>query len=1304
MAQVLGYLNFSSGATDTKFLANLNQIFRLVSPSEQQSEWQAAIEFLQTMLTELERESSTFRDASQARSILELVRDHVVPCYFAFHADLLFHQSESSAVNAFFLGRVIEAVLLQGGPWDESTRIADAAISHLNDYIGYRPVATLESQKIEPYTHEWVRPIPVYLQTVGAVTGPYEEVINATIRLLADTDEDLLHEACCHLDHLQEMAIDPRAYDFDHPVNKRPNYHFGQWDPHQIDNRGFYTRYVIQQVTLDALMDRIADEPDVPRDQLLMEAAAVLAGTIIMSTGISGVGPGSHHSTVNLSTLLPKIAGYRDEFYSRLLDRMDGEHGKRLQEEAAKRRQPFGGARQHLNASLARRRASQLEHVHLAAIFARMGYAEQANAEANIVPAASARMLCQIDCRLTAGDLAVAHGDLDRAAHLLSEIMDWVRRGIDCGAIIDPWNILGFDANFSLFPALENSVRDHRADELVGLMEQVFALYAKTWSEAAAKDEQSLCRDISQQFHETAEWWRKFAAHEVSSVEAVDVDDAYHAAAHVADALNLWHKGGAAVEDVAFWTPHADIFNSPKAFALVIDALLERHDFVASMALLIYWLGQSERIGLEKGDTSFFATAERWMLQLRRAAKENKPTTGELSAWRLARKFLDYLEANAEEYWHVPAFELGGVARSSKGPELLSPDNDDEDWDDDREDMYDAAYEEMVYIDSTDDGIDSELADDGQASDDEMVAESRRLNCRLAFLSCVARLWQLAVTMPRSPDCPRNDYQDVIRRWIDQAVSNRHEIHRLLNAIDSHAILPPSGDHDSMIEYDRSRLVKETMLEQVISTSVEIADAKRFLLAAICNEAGDAESLAPLLTMDRDQALASEVFAAILRGKPDDAACYWDDLIDALMELPLLYVPLARNGDPHRIVLARVRQRMIQDLLAVLPRVGLVAETCELIETAREMEKRHTVGQGAVTEFDELFKIGYKSLVKLIVHSAPSWQGDGGGKVNEALVDCLKQLTQSLMSSWLAHSKTLRLSVLEKVKDKREWNKSVQFIQTYGAEIFTQRFLNLANVRAILYQGTADWLEQLMSDLRHEVDWRLLDDIEDGRIQAGAAADQLAVILEAIAENYGEYRDYNSMTTQSDRGELLYTLLDFLRLRTKYDRLCWQLKPVVWAHEILVRRNRKKAARMWRRELTEQTSQQSAVFLEKLATLQARYAMRMPTVADRLGERFTRSMAIDRIRALVRPAIREAREGGEHPMFDLLKKETEELTRNPSGVGLDVPAWLVALEEEVEAASHRDAGAVETSELDAFVSQCSLPLDEIRRQLDQWSE
>ena len=73
-----------------------------------------------------------------------------------------------------------------------------------------------------------------------------------------------------------------------------------------------------------------------------------------------------------------------------MLAKLEGLHGKRLRQEAAQRRQPFGGARQHLNAELARRRAAQLEHVHLAAIFARLGFPEAAAEEADVVPAASA--------------------------------------------------------------------------------------------------------------------------------------------------------------------------------------------------------------------------------------------------------------------------------------------------------------------------------------------------------------------------------------------------------------------------------------------------------------------------------------------------------------------------------------------------------------------------------------------------------------------------------------------------------------------------------------------------------------------------------------------------------------------------------------------------------------------------------------------------------------------------------------------------------------------------------------------------
>ena len=131
--------------------------------------------------------------------------------------------------------------------------------------------------------------------------------------------------------------------------------------------------------------------------------------------------------------------------------------------------------------------------------------------------------------------------------------------------------------------------------------------------------------------------------------------------------------------------------------------------------------------------------------------------------------------------------------------------------------------------------------------------------------------------------------------------------------------------------------------------------------------------------------------------------------------------------------------------------------------------------------------------------------------------------------------------------------------------------------------------------------------------------------LEAVVENYAEYVDYNSTTTQSDRGEMLYTLLDFLRLQASYDRVAWNLQPVVLAHEVLVRSGRDEAAEIWRSAVAERTADIADEHLKRFARLNRKYGMRLPSIADRLGERFVRPLVIDRLRALVRPAIERGR-------------------------------------------------------------------------------
>ncbi|HJQ78375.1 MAG TPA: hypothetical protein VJ828_00390, partial [Lacipirellulaceae bacterium] len=790
LEEVAGYLNYSSGASDAKFLHNLNALFGSIEDQlpESDSAVEVLCDWLDERMVHLSANSSVFGDVDQARSVIGVLRQHLLPAYRAFHRDLLWHQPDQELWRPLFIGRAFEAILSQGGPWNETERIVAAALDTLNDYLGYRPVAVLESERqMEPYSHERLRPIPLYIHDVGVAPGTYAALIERALAILKNTDAEILQQAWFEPKLVEELALDPRAYDFDHPASKRPNHHFGQWDLHRVDNRGFYRRFVLQQVTLDALLSRV-DAPancnggrDVQvvrgscdpslapsagsadprktappsRDELLFEAAAVLAGTILMASGTTGNGPGCHSSDVTLSNLLPHIAAYRDRFYEHLLNETAGAHGERLRAEAQRMRQSFGGARQHLNQELARRRAVQMQHVHLAQLFARMGYPEAALNEANAVRISSARMLCQIYCLLTAGHQAIDAHQLQSVARYIPEIEDLLKRGIECGALVDPWNIVGFGGNFSLFPALENTVRDFRVDDLIDLVEQLLDLCARAWTEAAAIDDAPHEAVFSAALERLAAWWDKYATASVSGVKRLVGKEIEISTNLVAGALAAWHKAGAAAGDVKFWRMFVDQFDSPKAFQLVVEALLERGDQVASMALMLQWISQVERTPLEDGDASFHSLAIRWL----RSVEEREIATG-ADQWPLVAKFFSHLEASAEVYWQVPEFELvrgdtndiDDVDSAIDDPDDVDDDDgdeesatgeaedadEDESWTDDTDDLYGAAYEDMVYRDSTDDGYDADIIDEyADGSEFELEDESQRLAQRLEFLSTV---------------------------------------------------------------------------------------------------------------------------------------------------------------------------------------------------------------------------------------------------------------------------------------------------------------------------------------------------------------------------------------------------------------------------------------------------------------------------------------------------------------------------------------------------------------------------------------
>lgn len=1309
LVQVLGYLNFSSGKTDYKTLQALNRLYRAAlagNPYEGMPAWLQIQQSLLDLLPRLPSAYPAFQECSQASSVVEVLWSHLLPGYIDFHRDLLFHQEPEGIFNGFFLGRAMEAVLQQGGPWNETDRIVEGAVRHLNDYVGYRPVAVLEGRRLEPYPHEWVRPIPLFIMGAGITAGPYEMVISQAIQILGESEPDILHRACFDFAQLEELALDPRAYDFDHPVNRRPNYHFGQWDPNLVDSNGNYRRFVIQQVTLDALLARMTEEKKLSKSELAFEAAAVLAGTILMASGISGGSPTTYSSNVTLASLLPTIAQYRDEFYEHLLDKCQGSHLERLLEEQKIRRQPLGGARQHLNTHLARQRASQLEHVQLARLFARMGHASAAKEQSDFVLVPAARLISRIDCLITAGNHSLAVGKLDEAATIAPQVMDLIHRGIGCGAIVDPWNILGFAGNFARFHGPDSAVHDHRVDDLVNLMEHVFALQSRIWREAAGAGRKDLCPVTEQQFKSAADWWRQFAAHEVSDVQATDPQETFQSASLVATALGLWHAGGSETGDVKFWAPHAALFDSPKAYALVVESLLERADFVASMALLVHWLSQSSRVGLQSGSASFSDLARQWLQRLESTlSTSNAKGLG----WSVAQKFFDYLEANGDQYWQPPSFRLtkaGGRRGRSGGDLAISGGvdfNENDEEGNDQDALFRAAYDDVVYKDSTDDGVESETSEEGSDNKDELQLESNRLSQHLTFLNAIAQMWKGAALSSQlrcemeADSAARSARFQAIEAWASHAAENRKGLLKLLEEASGYKIARGGADQESMSRYDRQRLIKESLLERIVATALETSDARRLLLATMRGNEADSDLVqSEIRDLPEDDRLAVEMFGYLLHGEHQQVEKNFSRLLAALRPKRLLYIPLARGGDPAQIYSVRLRRRVLSHLLVWLPRQGLFFQACQLIETARYMEHQNPVGMGAVTEFDSLFHLGYKAMVRAAVENAYSWRvdqhnhgsrrrskkhatripdldkndGDSLGEFepnSEELIIVLEQLTEVLLGSWLQHSRTLRLSVLESMENGATWKQLVDFIQRFGGPIFTQGFLKLGNVRAILHQGVGRWLDKVAEEGFSEEISPLLEAIDVGQISREQAEKLLGIVLEAIIDHYSEYRDYNSTTTQSDRGEMLYMLLDFLRLRVRYDRVCWNLKPIFWTHEVLVRSGCHQTAQQWRRALAERINRESEMYLEELAKLQQKYAMRMPTVADRLEERFLRPMTVDRMKALVGPSIRHFRETGKpSSSFDLLIEECKLMMEQPTGVGLDVPQWLSSLEEEVD--------------------------------------
>jgi hypothetical protein len=1337
---LLGYLNFAGGKTDARFQKQVGDAYGFLAENGAEEPWKTLHDVLRAELDALKTGgSSAFRDIKQAHAVLELVFTKVLPTYRQHHTDLLFHLSDRELYQPFFLVRVFEAVLLQGAPWSDERRIVTDAVRQLNDYVGHRPVAILETlPKGEPYDHERVRPIPLFIRGAGVAWGRYHDLVGKALDILSVTDPGLLADAYFDPELLDELAFDPRAYDHGHPVNRRPNYVFGEWDPHHLDTQSRYRRYVARKLTLDALLDWVEQTDGRDRAELLFEAAAVLAGTMLMATGTSGSSPATHDSSTTLATLMPRIARYRDTFYANLMETVSGGHGERLRQEAQTTRQPFGGVRQHLNQYLARHRAGQLQQRQLAIVFADMGYPSSSRREAARIPAASVRLLSEILSRLTTGQLLVDRGRPAEAAAVLPEVEDLLRRGIACGAFVDPWNILGFQGLFPLFAAREDSIRDGRIDELVQVMEHTFTLYSRLASEAAAVGDQTLGTSLRSNLRRLAAWWDRFASTSVSDVRRVHGGETVVSTEHVATALSHWRERGETAADLAFWREHLEGFHSAKAFALVVDALLRKHDYRASMALLMNWLGQADQVPLDDGEHSFHALALRWMLSVmggdRQGGERQAPsaerqeagrtTPGDVGSsalraprsalahgWPLIKKFFDYLESNAEEYWQVPALEL------DHGGSEAVPEREEES-------LYSAAWEEVTYRDSADDNQEGAVADGGEEQDEfDLEREGGRIARRLRFLSTVARLWQIAAHHNSGSTgisgLRSQEQKDTFALWLTTARQNQEQLLTLLDTLGEQQIPQPLGSYDSLVEYDRRRQLKEQLLYTAINTCLDTSMAVATLEGVVGTAASSGE-----IADKRPpwQPMAIQLEQALLQGDAGAARKILPDFIEHFQHEPLLLTALADGGQPRQILRVRIAQTVLRAVLTNLPRLGLLRETYHLLKTARAMEQAHPPQGRGVTEFNHLFQAAYQAVVEAVVDSAME---NRSGVVSEShsegaspkqlptsfpspardqeLVDLLETITRPFLTLWVEHSQTLQLSAIEAYAGEEEWQRVRAFVERYGGDLFHAKFMTLANLRGILHRGVGSYLDYLRDnpDPLHPV--QLIDDLGQN-IGREDAVRVLQWILQTLIENYEEYKDYNTTTPQSDYGQNLYLLLDFLRLKAAYERHSWRLRPLVQAHEVLARRKRGDFAHSWEEAFTRLTNELADQYLQRLAQLERTHGMRLGTVADRLQERFVKPLALDRLCALIEPAMIEARQAGEGSSFARLEKELHALTATPTGVGLDVPQWLRRLELEVERVRAARTTVAVLAEGLLHVPKRALTIEELKQQVEDWDK
>ena len=212
------------------------------------------------------------------------------------------------------------------------------------------------------------------------------------------------------------------------------------------------------------------------------------------------------------------------------------------------------------------------------------------------------------------------------------------------------------------------------------------------------------------------------------------------------------------------------------------------------------------------------------------------------------------------------------------------------------------------------------------ATDFELVGEAERIIDRLQFLAMLAAASGSCPPRPPSAGLLTDDLRAAMHAWLAQATDNQRGLLDLLAAVQRYRIPAPRSTHDAWSNtrtawgFARSSSSRSSPPASTPPTRGAASSPPRRRRARRRRTRRPArEQGAAAVREAAWEAAGQAVLDAVYRGDVAAVRDAWPKLLAALAPQPLCYIPVARGGNPQRIVTCRSLHRLLRRLLSIRP-------------------------------------------------------------------------------------------------------------------------------------------------------------------------------------------------------------------------------------------------------------------------------------------------------------------------------------------------------------------------------------------------